>query len=116
MKLQHRALFVILVAGAALTGLATLGQANDTRSGDWTIRRSDEAGKVEFSLMEHHHGGNSNHESDWPKTSFPGIDFSKPGRQDVRFTVTRDAGTISCEGFLDNGEGAGIFHFQANPG
>jgi hypothetical protein len=111
MRLTYKASFAIVVACAVMTGLATLGRANDTRSGDWTIRHSDEPGKVEFSLMEHRHGGNSNHESDWPKTSFPGIDFSKPGRQDARFTVTRDAGTISCEGFLDNGEGAGIFHF-----
>ncbi|HLZ40700.1 MAG TPA: hypothetical protein VKQ11_07055 [Candidatus Sulfotelmatobacter sp.] len=30
----------------------------DVRSGDWTISKSDEPGKVEFSLIEHHHGGN----------------------------------------------------------
>src|SRR5713226_10678004 len=86
--------------------------ANGPRTGDWTVSKSDEAGKVEFSLIEHHHGGNSNHESDWPMSSFPGIDFSKPGRQDVHFTISRDAGKIDCEGFLDNGEGAGLFHFQ----
>ena len=85
---------------------------SDVRRGDWTISKSDEAGKVEFSLIEHHHGGNSNRESDWPMSSFPGIDFSKPGRQDVHFTISRDAGKIECEGFLDNGEGAGLFHFQ----
>jgi hypothetical protein len=88
---------------------------NNVRSGDWTIRHSDEAGKVEFSLIEHHRGGNSNNESDWPIRSFPGVDFSKPGRQDVRFTISRDAGKIECEGFLNNGEGAGLFHFQPDP-
>jgi hypothetical protein len=87
-------------------------QAGEVRKGDWTIMRSDEPGKVEFSLIEHHDGGNSNHQSDWPASSFPGVDFSKSGRQDVRFTITRDAGKFECEGFLDNGEGAGIFHFQ----
>jgi hypothetical protein len=89
--------------------------AADVRSGDWTIRHSDEAGRVEFSLIEHHRGGNSNHESDWPKASFAGVDFSKPGRQDVHFTIARDAGKLECEGFLNNGEGAGIFHFQPDP-
>jgi hypothetical protein len=88
---------------------------NNVRSGDWTVRHSDEAGKVEFSLIEHHHGGNSNHESDWPMSSFSGVDFSKPGRQDVHFIIARDAGKIDCEGFLNNGEGAGIFHFQPDP-
>jgi hypothetical protein len=87
----------------------------DVRSGDWTIRHSDEAGKAEFSLIENHKGGTSSHESDWARSSFPGVDFSKPGRQDVHFTIARDAGKIECEGFLDNGEGAGIFHFQPAP-
>jgi len=88
---------------------------SDVRSGDWTIRHSEEAGKVEFSLIENRKGGTSSHESDWSRSSFPGVDFSKPGRQDVRFTISRDAGRIECEGFLDNGEGAGIFHFQPAP-
>jgi hypothetical protein len=85
---------------------------SEVRSGDWTISKSDEAGKVEFSLIEHHHGGTSSHQSDWPASSFQGVDFSKAGRQDVHFTITRDAGKIDCEGFLNNGEGAGLFHFQ----
>ena len=86
--------------------------SSDVHRGDWTIGKSDEPGKVEFSLIEHHNGGTSNHESHWPAGAFQGVDFSKPGRQDVRFSITRDAGKIDCEGFLDNGEGAGIFHFQ----
>jgi hypothetical protein len=84
----------------------------EIRSGDWTISKSDSPGKVEFSLIEHHHGGTSSYQSDWPATSFQGVDFSQPGRRDVQFTITRDAGKIACEGFLKDGEGAGIFHFQ----
>jgi hypothetical protein len=87
-------------------------RAADVRSGNWTIGKSDEPGKVEFSLIERHRDGNSSHESDWPASSFPGVDFSKSGRQDVHFTITRDAGKIECEGFLNDGAGAGIFHFQ----
>jgi len=85
------------------------------RTGDWTIRKSDQAGKVEFSLIERHHNGNSSHESDWPTTAFQGVDFSKSSRQDVHFTVARDAGKIDCEGYLKDGEGAGLFHFEPNP-
>jgi hypothetical protein len=92
------------------------GRADDGRIGNWTIGKSDEPGKIEFSLIERHREGNSSHESDWPASSFPGIDFSKSGRQDVHFTITRDAGKIECEGFLNNGVGAGIFHFQPDPG
>ncbi|HWZ84529.1 MAG TPA: hypothetical protein VNW47_18005 [Terriglobales bacterium] len=89
--------------------------ATNARSGDWTIHKSDEAGKVELALIEHHDHGNSNHEDDWPMSAFQGVDFSKPGRQDVHFLITRDAGKLDCEGYLKDGEGAGIFHFEANP-
>lgn len=85
------------------------------RSGSWAITKSDEPGKVQFALMEHRHDGMSNHQSDWPASAFPGVDFSKPGRQDVQFTISHDAGKIECEGYLKDGEGAGVFHFQPDP-
>jgi hypothetical protein len=107
--------FAFIVFAFCLLFAVVKSHAAEVRSGDWTIRHSDEAGKVEFSLIEHHHGGNSNHESDWPMSSFGGVDFSRPGRQDVHFTIARDAGRLECEGFLNNGEGAGIFHFQPDP-
>lgn len=108
--------FTFIVFGFCLIFAVVKNHAADVRRGDWTISKSDEAGKVEFSLIEHHRGGNSNSESDWPMSSFSGADFSKPGRQDVQFAIVRDAGKFECEGFLNNGEGAGIFHFQPNPG
>jgi len=82
------------------------------RSGSWAVSKSDEPGKVEFALMEHRHDGMSNHQSEWPMNAFPGVDFSKSGRQDVQFTIVRDAGKLECEGYLKDGEGAGVFHFQ----
>jgi len=39
------------------------------------------------------------------------VDLTKAGKQEVHFTITRDAGKFDCEGFLNNGEGAGLFHF-----
>ena len=91
------------------------GVSAATRTGDWTIHKSDKPGKVEFSLIDQHNGGNSHHESDWPTSAFQGIDFSKAGRQDVHFTITRDAGKLDCEGYLKDGEGAGLFRFDPNP-
>jgi hypothetical protein len=109
-------IFVVMKDRAANVRAAAPNDVRgEARSGNWTIRHSDKAGEVAFSLIEHHDGGNSSHESDWPTSSFPGVDFLKPGRQDVRFTISRDAGKIECEGFLDNSEGAGIFHFQPDP-
>ena len=114
--MRMRRTLAFIVFGICLLAAVVKGRAGDTHSGNWTIRKSADAGKVEFALMEHHAGGRSTHESDWPTSSFAGVDFSKTGRQDVRFVITRDAGKIEGEGFLDNGEGAGIFHFQADPG
>jgi len=110
--MRMRRTLAYLVFACCVLVFVVKNRAAEIRSGDWTISKSDNPGKVEFSLIEHHHGGTSSHQSDWPSMSFQGVDFSKSGRQDVHFTITRDAGKIDCEGFLNNGEGAGIFHFQ----
>jgi len=116
MRLWRTLAFVVfgLLVVAGIVGTGARG-ANAPRSGDWTIHKSEEAGMVEFGLIEHHQGGTSNHESDWPLSAFQGLDVSRPGRQEAHFTVTRDAGKLDCEGYLKDGEGAGIFHFEANP-
>jgi len=111
---MRRTLAYLVFASCVVVGVVK-NHAAENRSGDWTISKSDNPGKVEFSLIEHHHGGTSSHQSDWPASSFQGVDFSKAGRQDVHFTIARDAGKIECEGFLNNGEGAGLFHFQPDP-
>jgi hypothetical protein len=109
---MHRTLAYLVFASCVLVGVLK-NRAAEVHTGDWTISKSDSPGKVEFSLLEHRRGGgSSSHQSDWPANSFQGVDFSKPGRQDVHFTITRDAGKIDCEGFLKDGEGAGLFHFQ----
>lgn len=110
--MRIRRTLAFLLFGSFVLVAAIRIRAGETRSGDWTVSKSDFSDKVEFSLIEHHHGGQSNHSSDWPISAFKGVDFSRPGRQDVHFTLTRDAGKIDCEGFLNNGEGAGLFHFQ----
>jgi len=109
---MRRTLAYLVFACCVLAGVVK-NRAAEMHTGDWTISKSDSPDKVEFSLIEHRHGnGTSSHSSDWPTNSFQGVDFSKPGRQDVRFNITRDAGKIECEGFLQDGEGAGLFHFQ----
>jgi hypothetical protein len=112
MNRREALLVYVLVAVTLLGGL--LSRAAEDRKGDWTIHRSDEAGKVEFGLIEHRHGGSSHHESPWPLGVFVGLDLSKAGRQTVKFSITRDAGRFDCEGFVENGEGAGFFHFIAD--
>jgi hypothetical protein len=110
--MRTRRTLAYLVFALCVVVFVVKNRAAEVRSGDWTLSKSEDSGKVMFALIEHHHGGQSNHESDWPTSSFQGVDFSKPGRQDVHFIIARDAGKIDCEGFLNNGEGAGLFHFQ----
>ncbi len=110
----RRTLAYLVFASCVLFGVIK-NRAAEEHNGNWTINKSDQPGRVEFSLSEHHDSGNSSHSSDWPVSSFPGVDFAKPGHQDVHFTIARDAGKIDCEGFLKDGEGAGVFHFEPNP-
>lgn len=79
--------------------------------GNWAISPSKKADQVHLTLMHHMHGGSSQHESDWPVSSLQGLDLGVRGKRDVAFNITRDAGRFNCEGYLDDGEGAGLFHF-----
>ena len=108
------AVFASCVVLLVVKGRASNPQ-NQVHSGSWAVSKSDEPGKVQFALMEHRRDGMSNHQSDWPISAFPGVDFSKPGKQDVQFAISRDAGKLECEGYLKDGEGAGTFHFQPDP-
>jgi hypothetical protein len=110
--MRMRRTLAYLVFACCVVFFVVKNRAAEVHGGDWTISKSEAPGKVEFSLIEHHHGGTSSHQSDWSASAFLGVDFSKPGRQDVHFIITRDAGKIDCEGFINNGEGAGLFHFQ----
>lgn len=108
MKSRYTAVFFVALA-CVLLGVTAVW--SKTRTGDWTIRRSDVAGQVRFSLIESRPSGHSEFGSDWPLRALQGLDTSKSGRHEVHFTVSRDAGKFDCEGFFDNGEGAGLFHF-----
>jgi hypothetical protein len=93
--------------------LASVALAGEFK-GSWTMRPSEQAGKVYFGLAYRRDGGHSQHESDWDLGSFIGLDTS-PAKHDVKFAIARDAGRFDCTGYLDTGEGAGIFRFTPNP-
>jgi hypothetical protein len=113
--MKLRELVGICATVACVVVVLLAGHAADMQAGSWTIVRGGEPGKVQFGLIISREHDHSQHEADWPASAFEGVDFSKPGRQNVRFAITRDAGRLDCEGFLDNGEGAGIFHFTPDP-
>jgi len=95
---------------SCLLNLSSAHAADDFK-GSWTIMPSDDAGHVRFGLVHRSRGGSSQSESDWPVTAFQGLDLAEKARHDVQFTVSRDAGLIRCEGYLKEGNGAGLFEF-----
>jgi hypothetical protein len=84
--------------------------------GSWTLMQAEEAGRVHFTVMQRRErGGTSRSGSDWPIDAFEGLDVATRARHDVMFTITRDAGRFDCEGYLVDGEGAGLFRFAPDP-
>lgn len=106
-----------IVAGIVSTSLvlvfalALWATEAQPQNGSWTIQPSDEPGKVRFALIQHSKNHSNHHESDWSPNSFDGLDLSIKAKHEVKFTIRRDAGRFECEGYIDNGEGAGVFHF-----
>jgi len=86
----------------------------ESQSGDWTIRRSDVPGKVEFSLMDSRAGHHFHTSSDWPRAIFPAWIFPRPAAGSS-FYDRAGRRKIRMRGFLHDGEGAGLFHFSADP-
>src|SRR6185437_15421184 len=84
-------------------------------NGTWTMQNSGRSGYVQFSVTVSRLGHHMQEESDWNLNAFQGLDLSQSARHDIKFTITRDAGRLECDGFLENGEGAGLFHFFADP-
>src|SRR5579872_6368302 len=111
---RREGLICYVLVACALLG-AFIVKAADSRTGSWTIQKSDTPGEVQLSLIERRVDGNSNHDSNVRVSELRGLDLGKPGKQDVHFTIVRDAGRFECEGYAKDGEGAGVFHFFAEP-
>jgi hypothetical protein len=80
--------------------------------GNWTIAPSQEAGQVQFGMYIRNEGSNLQTTSDWPVAAFQGLDLANRERHDVKFFIARDAGRFDCDGYLNQGEGAGFFRFS----
>ena len=109
--MNFRTTTLALVLCVWTLGFSQVSHTAEDFKGSWTIASSKEPGKVQLALMHRMHGGSSHHESSWPTSAFQGIDLAARGKRDVSFSITRDAGRFNCEGYLNGGEGAGLFHF-----
>ena len=109
MKIKSTTLALVLCFWAL--GFSQSPQAAEDFKGSWTIATSKEPAQVRLALMHRMHGGSSHHETDWPTSAFQGVDLAARGKRDVEFSISRDAGRFDCEGYLNDGEGAGLFRF-----
>jgi hypothetical protein len=107
----RRTTLLALILCAGTLAAAPAVPAAEEFTGNWTIMPSKEPGKVRFGLIHHHEGGNSNHESDWPTSALQGLDVAASGKRNVQFSIARDAGRFTCEGYMNGDEGAGFFNF-----
>ena len=95
----------------ALCPLIALGAIDN---GSWSLAPAEQ-GKVQLSLRGSngsHHGFDTS--SDWQLTDLRGLDWAGTAKHDVHFSIVRDAGTIECQGFVQDRRGAGLFTFKPN--
>ena len=102
--------FALLLCAFTL-GFSPAARAGEEFKGNWTIMPSSEPGQIRFGLIHHRDGHHSQSESDWPAGEFLGLDLSDASKRDVTFNIARDAGRFDCEGYVKDGDGAGIFRF-----
>ena len=95
--------------------LFPLGASAAIEKGTWALDSADEPGKVQFSLQGSSEGGHFNTSSPWSLADLRGLDWAGTAKHDVHFTIQRDAGSIDCEGFVQDQRGSGLFTFKANP-
>ena len=111
---RREALIVACVLVACVLVAGRVTRAVEAFRGSWTLRGSDEPGRIQFALIRQQHGHSSIDESTWPLSALVGLDTLDPASPGVKFTVTRDAGRLLCEGRLNNREGAGVFQYLAD--
>jgi hypothetical protein len=109
--MTSRNAIALVVSAIVSVGQIAFCAAKDL-SGEWTMTKSGKPDKVTFSLhRSSSQGSNFNTSSEWNLSEFRGLDMTTAGKHDVHFVVARDAGQIEGEGFLRDGEGAGLFRF-----
>jgi len=110
-KRSNTFLATFFAALLCVIAIARPAPAAEDFKGNWTIRPSSETGQVHLGLIYRRDGGRSQSEMDWPLAELEGLDLATSAKHDVKFSITRDAGRIDCEGYVRDGEGAGLFHF-----
>lgn len=119
MKPLHlRRVGAALLNAVLILAVASPVHAQNVLSGTWSVQSYPDPSVVQFGVRydsEHEH-------SDWGRdvatSTLAGLtrDQLQSGGTNVRFDVTRDAGTLHCTGYAAHGSGGGTFTFSPNTG
>lgn len=103
--------FIVIVVGNYVI------VAQSVVTGDWKAEyRTDRADKIHLSFSRKSGRGNNQMSSSYDLSELQGLSVSQINSSDssVKFTLSREAGNIECEGKFTNGKGAGTFRFTPN--
>ncbi len=104
------ALFVVIAGSSAAV-------AQTTVTGTWKASiQKEESDKIYLSFERRHEkGGTSQMGQNYDFADLQGLSRGQVSNGGaVKFSLTREAGTIECEGAFQNGKGSGTFRFTGN--
>ena len=109
-------LWILFILSLAFLAAGSCLSAQTSFTGDWKASLSKDNSKINlnFERPTEKNGKQSigqNYEFSELGLTREQIEAGGP----VRFSLTREAGTIDCEGSFQNGKGSGTFRFTGNP-
>jgi hypothetical protein len=107
--------FAVLITMTTLLFVATSQASPATISGEWTAQLSTKkADHVQISFSRRtERGGFNNNGQTFGLGELQGLTIAgiSSARADVAFSIARDAGTFTCEGYFREGRGVGFWTF-----
>ena len=109
--------FAVLLLASFLAAPVLSAQHTVPSGGQWLIERGDHPSTVQLTVRY----GEGRHSNDWSRdvpigelVGLSATDMSGSGAT-VHFKIVRSAGTLTCEGWFDDGKGSGHFTYQPSP-
>src|SRR3989442_11552419 len=111
--------FAVLLLASFLAASVLSAQHTVPSGGQWLIEPGEHPGIVRLTIRygERRYSDNWNSQDDVPLSQLVGLsaaDMSGSGAT-VHFKIVRSAGTLTCEGWFDDGKGSGHFTYEPNP-
>src|SRR5438874_2429704 len=111
--------FAVLLLASFLAAPVLSAQHTVPSGGQWLIEPGERSGIVRLTIRygERRHSDSWNSQDDLPMSQLVGLSAADMGGAGVtvHFKIVRSAGTLTCEGWFDDGKGSGHFTYQPNP-